>query len=75
LGESLGIVSRWRIAESTFGSGWKAEGGTTFTREGIEVNLAVSERMLGIFFLLQIFSATSFWMRRVRDVGRCFWSR
>lgn len=58
-----------RIAESTFGRGLNAEGGTMSMMRGLPKFWTWRARTL-IFLLAQIFLATSFWTRRTILVGR-----
>ncbi len=61
-------LSMCRIAESTLGGGRKALGGTFFTIRGLPKHATMMLSRLP-FFVSQIFSATSRWMRSVREMG------
>ena len=61
-------VSRWITAESTFGFGLKCFAGTRNAKVGSAYNWIWSAR-IDSGGSVTIFSATSFWIRRVVETG------
>lgn len=66
----FGRSSRWITAESTFGFGLKCFAGTWNARVGFVYSWTWRERIE--CFFAQMRSATSFWTRRVVEVGGLF---
>lgn len=66
----------WRMAESTFGAGWKSLFLTVAISFGVPKRWTWRASTLMSGSLWQIFSATSFWTRKVMDSGWCsFWRK